>query len=253
MWQQFCIFGLQNKLMKKIIVIAVLIFTLPQIGKSQLLKNLENKASGNSGGGLSADDVGKGLKDALTRGADKSALSLNLKNGYFLNAAIKIIMPPDAQNAEKTLRNMGFGYMVDSAIVSMNRGAEDAAIASKPIFEAAITHMTITDAMNILKGPNDAATQYLRKTTYDSLYIKFKPIIEVSLNKVGATKYWKEVFDKYNKIPFVKKVNPDLPTYVTGKALDGLFYVIAQEELKIRTNPMAQVDDLLKEVFGDNH
>jgi hypothetical protein len=239
--------------MNKFIIVILLIVTLPFAGHSQIIKNLENKVSGNSGGPLSADDVAKGLKDALIRGADKSAVTLNIKNGYFLNAAIKILMPPDAQKAEKTLRQAGFGYMVDSAIVSMNRGAEDAAIASKPIFESAITHMTITDAMNILKGPNDAATQYLRKTTYDSLYAKFKPIIAASLNKVGATKYWKEVFDKYNKIPFVKKVNPDLVIYVTGKALDGLFYVIAQEELKIRTNPAAQVDDLLKEVFGGSH
>jgi len=240
--------------MKKFIVIAALVFAVPLAGKCQILKDLENKVSGSNGSGpLSSDDVAKGLKDALTRGADNSALSLNKKNAYFMNNVIKILMPPDAQNAEKTLRSAGFGYMVDSAIVSMNRGAEDAAIASKPIFESAVTHMTITDAMNILKGPNDAATQYLRKTTYDSLYAKFKPIIQASLNKVGATKYWADVFNKYNKIPFVKKVNPDLVSYVTGKALDGLFYAIAQEELKIRTNPAAQVDDLLKEVFGGSH
>lgn len=240
--------------MKKFIVIAALVFAVPLAGKCQILKDLENKVSGSNGSGpLSSDDVAKGLKDALTRGADNSALSLNKKNAYFMNNVIKILMPPDAQNAEKTLRSAGFGYMVDSAIVSMNRGAEDAAIASKPIFESAVTHMTITDAMNILKGPNDAATQYLRKTTYDSLYTKFKPIIQASLNKVGATKYWADVFNKYNKIPFVKKVNPDLVSYVTGKALDGLFYAIAQEELKIRTNPAAQVDDLLKEVFGGSH
>ena len=240
--------------MKKFIVIAALVFAVPVAGKCQILKDLENKVSGSNGSGpLSSDDVAKGLKDALTRGADNSALSLNKKNAYFMNNVIKILMPPDAQNAEKTLRSAGFGYMVDSAIVSMNRGAEDAAIASKPIFESAVTHMTITDAMNILKGPNDAATQYLRKTTYDSLYAKFKPIIQASLNKVGATKYWADVFNKYNKIPFVKKVNPDLVSYVTGKALDGLFYAIAQEELKIRTNPAAQVDDLLKEVFGGSH
>jgi len=240
--------------MKKFIVIAALVFAVPVAGKCQILKDLENKVSGSNGSGpLSSDDVAKGLKDALTRGADNSALSLNKKNAYFMNNVIKILMPPDAQNAEKTLRSAGFGYMVDSAIVSMNRGAEDAAIASKPIFESAVTHMTITDAMNILKGSNDAATQYLRKTTYDSLYAKFKPIIQASLNKVGATKYWADVFNKYNKIPFVKKVNPDLVSYVTGKALDGLFYAIAQEELKIRTNPAAQVDDLLKEVFGGSH
>lgn len=196
------------------------------------------------------DEVIAGLKEALTIGISKGADLVSVKDGYFGNNLIKILMPPDAKNVEEKLRGLGFGQQVDNAILTMNRAAEDAAIKAKPIFIDAIKKMTFSDAWGILKGENDAATQYLKKTTTVQLTTAFKPVIQQSLDKVDATKYWKQVFDTYNKIPFVKQVNADLTGYVTEKALDGLFHEIAQQELKIRTNPAAQVTDLLKKVFG---
>jgi len=145
---------------------------------------------------------------------------------------------------------MGMGDKVDQAILSMNRAAEDAATKAVPIFVNAITNMSIQDGMSILKGQNNAATSYLKSKTYTALSAAFMPEIQNSLNKVDATKYWKEIFSTYNRIPFVEKVNPDLTSYVTGKALDGLFVSIAQEEANIRSNPEARVTDLLKKVFG---
>ena len=159
-------------------------------------------------------------------------------------------MPEKAKNVEEKLRKMGQGKKVDEAILSMNRAAEDAANAAKPLFVAAIKEMTITDAMNILKGEKNAATQYLQKSTSNALTEKFKPIIKVSLDKVGATKHWETVFSTYNKIPLVEKVNPNLEEYVTEKAIQGLFIQVAKEELQIRENPAARVTDLLKKVFG---
>ena len=159
-------------------------------------------------------------------------------------------MPEKAKNVEEKLRKMGQGKKVDEAILSMNRAAEDAANAAKPLFVAAIKEMTITDAMNILKGEKNAATQYLHKSTNTALTEKFKPIIKVSLDKVGATKHWETVFSTYNKIPLVEKVNPNLEEYVTEKAIQGLFIQVAKEELQIRENPAARVTDLLKKVFG---
>ncbi|HRP59942.1 MAG TPA: DUF4197 domain-containing protein, partial [Vicingus sp.] len=139
---------------------------------------------------------------------------------------------------------------VDDAILSMNRAAEDAANAAKPLFVDAIKNMSITDAMSILKGEKNAATEYLKKSTTAGLTEKFKPIIKTSLDKVGATKHWETVFSTYNKLPMVEKVNPNLEEYVTEKAIYGLFVQVAKEELQIRDNPSARVTDLLKKVFG---
>jgi hypothetical protein len=211
--------------------------------------------SGTSSGGTSSvlgnDEIVAALKEALTIGAQNSAGKLSLTDGFFKNLAIKILMPQEVKEVESTLRNIGLGSLVDDAILSMNRAAEDASKQAAPIFVSAIKSMTITDALNILKGSNDAATQYLKKTTSAQLTTAFKPVINASLAKVNATKYWNDVFTAYNKIPFVKPVNTDLSGYVTQKALDGLFYTIAQEEAKIRTDPVAQVTDLLKKVFGN--
>ncbi len=160
-------------------------------------------------------------------------------------------MPKEAKSVEDKLRGLGQGKKVDEAIESMNRAAEDAAEGAKDIFVKAIKAMTIQDAMNILKGEDDAATKYLSKSTRTELTNKFKPVIKVSLDKVGATKHWNTVFSTYNKIPMVTKVNPNLEEYVTNKALDGLFIQIAKEELNIRKDPAARVTDLLKKVFGN--
>jgi len=163
---------------------------------------------------------------------------------------IKIPFPPDAQKMEKKLRDIGLGSDVDNFIMTLNRGAEDAAKQVKPIFIDAIKKMTITDVTSILKGQPDAATQYLKKTTTTQLQAQFKPIIKTSLDKVNATKYYSDLATKYDKIPFVKKVNPDLVAYTTDLAIQGLFIKIAEEEKNIRANPVARTTDLLKKVFG---
>jgi hypothetical protein len=214
--------------------------------------NSSSSSTGNNsklGIGLSSDDIVSGLKEALKVAADSTSQQLSKSNGYFGNAAIKILMPPEAQKAETTLRGYGMGPVVDKAILSMNRAAEDAASGIGTIFVDAITHMTVTDGLKILQGSNTAATQYLQQTTTAALTEKFKPIITASLNKVNAPEYWKDVFTNYNRLS-ATKVNPDLVDYVTTKALAGLFYNIGLEEQQIRSNPAAQVTGLLQKVFG---
>lgn len=198
---------------------------------------------------LSEEEIGKGLKEALSQGVEKGVTQLNKKDGYLKDPQIKIPMPDEAKSVETKLRSMGQGAKVDEAIESMNRAAEDAAAGAKDIFVTAIKNMTLTDAMNILKGADDAATNYLNKTTRQALAEKFKPVIKTSLDRVGATKHWKLVFETHNKIPFITPVNPELEEYVTQKALDGLFIQVAKEELNIRKNPGARATDLLKKVF----
>jgi hypothetical protein len=211
----------------------------------------EVKSNGFPVAGLSEDEIGKGLKEALNQGVKKGVEQLNKKDGYLKDPQIKIPMPDEAKKVEDKLRALGQGAKVDEAIESMNRAAEDAADGAKDIFVAAIKGMTLTDATQILKGDNDAATKYLDKATKAELTKKFQPVIKVSLDKVGATKHWETVFGAYNKIPFVSKINPNLEEYVTDKALFGLFIQVAKEELKIRQDPMARGTDLLKKVFGN--
>ncbi|HVX51029.1 MAG TPA: DUF4197 domain-containing protein [Chitinophagaceae bacterium] len=199
---------------------------------------------------LSNLDIANGLKDALNKGVQAGTQKLSITDGFFKNMAVKILMPPEAQKAEKTLRGMGLGDEVDKAILSMNRAAEDACKSAAPIFLDAIKKMTITDAIGILKGGDSSATSYLRVKTTHELTTAFMPVIKTSLDKVDATKYWNTIMTTYNKVPFVKKVNPDLADYVTQKALSGLFYEIAQEEVSIRKNPVARTTDILKKVFG---
>ncbi|HTQ65621.1 MAG TPA: DUF4197 domain-containing protein [Puia sp.] len=216
-----------------------------------LLNSVKKTVSGGSGSSLSTADVVSGLKEALSIGAQKSATKLSAVDGFFKDAAVKILLPEQAQKVEKTLRSMGMGKMVDDAILSVNRAAEDAAKSATPIFVNAVKQMSIQDAMGILRGPDTAATSYLKKTTTPDLTKAFKPVIDTSLKKTDATKYWKDVFDTYNKLPTTfKKVDTDLSSYVTQKAMDGIFYYVADEEKKIRKDPAAQVTDILKKVFG---
>lgn len=177
---------------------------------------------------------------------------LSATDGFFKNAAIKILMPSEAKQVEQTLRSVGLGAVADKAILAMNRAAEDAAKQAAPIFINAITSMSITDGINILKGGNNAATNYLQSKTTSALTSAFRPVIEKSLNKVNATQLWNTVFSTYNQLPFTgsKKVNTDLTAYVTERALSGIFTSIAAEELKIRTDPASQVTNLLRKVFG---
>ena len=211
-----------------------------------------NSVKGGSGTSLSNEDIVSGLKEALSLGAKKSADKLSAADGFFKDAAVKVLMPPEAQKVEKTLRSIGAGKLVDDAILSFNRAAEDASKSAAPIFIDAVKKMSIQDALGILKGPDTAATSYLKKATTTNLTNAFKPTIDSSLKKVNATKYWSLVVDKYNSLPTTfNKVNSDLPSYVTQKALSGIFFYVADEEKKIRTNPAARVNDILKKVFGN--
>ena len=240
-----------------ILAVAFVLTLQPMQTKAQfgnLIKDAEaivGDASGyTKGSSLSSKDIADGLKQALQVGAKNATSKVSAVNGFFGNAVIKILMPPEARNVETEVRALGFGAQVDQAILSMNRGAEDASQKALPIFADAITHITIEDGLSILRGNKDAATQYLKGKTTAALTQAFLPTIKASLDKVGATRYWAEVFRIYNEIPFVQKVNTDLPGYVTQKAVAGIFVCIADEEAKIRANPEARITDLLKKVFG---
>lgn len=240
--------------MKKLSALFVMLFSFVfMLNAQDLLNSVKKAVSGNSnaGAGLSSDEIVSGLKEALTVGTQKSTSKLSAADGFFKDAVVKVLMPPQAQKVEKTLRSVGMGSIVDDAILSMNRAAEDASKSAAPIFVDAVKKMSISDALGILRGPDTAATSYLKKTTSLQLTTAFKPVIDASLAKTDATKYWKAVFDTYNNLPTTfKKVDSDLSSYVTQKALVGIFYYVAQEEAKIRKDPAAQVTDLLKKVFG---
>jgi hypothetical protein len=200
--------------------------------------------------GLTEKDAAAGIREALVKGTGESVNIVSKVNGYFNNPQIKIPFPQEAKDVETKLRALGFGSQVDEVVTSLNRAAEDAAKSAGPVFVSAINGMSITDAITIVKGSNDAATRYLEKTTSPELKAKFSPIIKASLDKVDATRLWTEVIKQYNQIPFVKKQNPDLTAYVTDKAIAGLFVMVAKEEAKIRKDPAAQATALLKKVFG---
>lgn len=244
--------------MKKIILpllLAVSFFSYSQQTESSgttLLKKASSVFSKKGGGSsLSNDEIIAGLKEALSVGAQNSSGKLSVPDGFFANMAIKVLMPEEAKKVETTLRNAGMGDMVDKAILSMNRAAEEASKSAAPIFIEAIRQMGFQDALSILRGTDTAATFYLRGKTLEALTTTFKPVIDEALQKTDATKYWKSVFETYNKFPTTfKKINTDLSGYVTDKALNGLFYQVALEEQKIRKDPAARVNDVLKKVFG---
>lgn len=229
----------------------MIVFANAQSSTGGLLGSLKKAVGGGTGSSLSSDEIASGLKEALSLGAQKSSGKLSVVDGFFKDAAVKILLPEQAQKVEKTLRGMGMGKMVDDAILSVNRAAEDAAKSATPIFVDAVKKMSIQDALGILKGTDTAATSYLKKTTNTDLTKAFKPVIDQSLQKTDATKYWKTVFETYNNLPTTfKKVDTDLSSYVTQKSMDGIFYYVAIEEKKIRKDPAAQVTETLKKVFG---
>lgn len=234
--------------MKQTLFIAF-IFTSISLSAQISFKKLKSAIKGES---VTTEEVAAGLKEALTNGVSKGSDLASQVDGYFKNQEIKIPFPPDVQQVETKLRAIGMGAQVDKFIESLNRGAEDAAKEAKPIFVSAVKQMTIQDAWAILRGEQDAATQYLKKTTTGDLTVKFMPIIKKSLEKVNATKYYSDLVTTYNKIPLVQKVNPNLDEYATGKAIDGLFILVAKEEKNIRANPAARTSDLLKKVFSAN-
>lgn len=196
-------------------------------------------------------EIGTALKQALQQGVLNSTTKLSAVNGFFGNAAVKILLPPQAQKAEQTLRRMGLNKVCDDAILSLNRAAEDAARQAAPIFVDALKKMTLQDASSILLGQQqDAATQFFKRTTTNDLTAKFLPIIKVSLDKVNATRYYGTLASTYNKIPFVRKINPDIADYTTQRAIEGLFIEIAAQEVEIRKNMGGtRTTPLLKKVF----
>jgi hypothetical protein len=202
-------------------------------------------------GVLSEVDASQGIKEALGQGLTKAVLQLNKQDGFFGDNFYKILLPPDAQKIEKTLRDIGLNKMVDKAILQINRGAEDAAGYAKPIFVDAIKNMTVSDAIGLVKNGDTSITHFFREKTTAKLVAAFLPIIKSSLNKVEATKYYSDVVTTYNSFPTTfKKINPDLQGYVTSKTTEALFDLIAKEELNIRTNLGARSSEILKKVFG---
>ena len=200
--------------------------------------------------GLSQLDISNGLKEALDKGIDKQVSKLTATDGFFKNEAVKILLPEELKKVDKGLRDIGLSNLADEGLKVLNRAAEDAVKEATPIFVDAVKQMSFNDAKNILMGNNTAATTYLQSSTSTALYGKFNPVIKNSFSKVGADKVWANIITKYNSIPFVNKVNPDLTDYTTNKAMDGVFKMIAVEEQNIRGNFSARTSDLLKKVFA---
>lgn len=199
---------------------------------------------------LTSDQVASGLKEALIAGISNGAAEASKLDGYFKNPTIKLAFPPDVQKVEAKIRQVGLGSEVDKFIMTLNRGAEEAAKEAKPIFIAAIRSMSIEDAWGILKGGDNAATDYLKRTTSDQLKTTFQPVMKRNLDKTNATKHYKDIVTTYNNLPFLDDVDTDLEGYATDKAIEGLFTLIAEEEKKIRVDPLARTTDLLKKVFA---
>ena len=205
---------------------------LPNVGQNQTL------------------DISGGLKEALNNGISKQVSKLTSVDGFFKNEMVKILLPEELQKVDKTLRQIGMGSLADEGLKVLNRAAEDAVKESTPIFVDAVKNMSFTDAKNILMGNENAATSYLQNSTTTALYAKFNPVIKNSFTKVGADKIWSQIITKYNSVPLVKKVNPDLTDYTTNKALEGVFKMIAVEEKNIRTDINSRTSTLLQKVFA---
>ena len=234
--------------MKKIILFAVMLSsTLISCETARQVLEGVNTVYGN--GTLSNADIVSGLRQALTIGTQNGTSQLSNVDGFFKNAAVKILIPEEAKKVESTLRSVGMGNLVDKAVLSMNRAAEDAARGAGSIFIDAIKQMTITDAVNILKGGDFAATNYFKSKTTATLAQSFKPVIDNALKNVNATKHWSDVTSVYNQFS-KNKVTTDLSAYVTQKAMDGIFYQVGLEEQKIRKDPVARTTEILKRVFG---
>ena len=230
-------------------VIFIMLVTASPVS-AQLEKVFKGLGGMEQQGGLSDAKIGSGLKEALKVGTENTVNLTGKTDGYFLNQAIKILMPEKLQTFEKGLRVVGYGPQIDEFVLSMNRAAEQAAPYAKEIFWDAIGEMTFEDARKILADNDTAATQYFKDKTTGKLTAAFQPVVEKSMNEVGVAKQYNELVGRYQSIPFVKSETYDINHYVVSKALDGLFHVLGEEERKIRTNPAARVTDLLKEVFA---
>ncbi len=227
----------------------VALFSLP-FAQAGMLDNLMKGLGGSSKQGPDDSTIVSGLKEALSIGTDNAVKNVSQMDGYFGNEIIKILMPEKIQKVADVLKKVGYQKEVDDFILSMNRAAEKAAPMATSYFVGAIKEMSFDDARKILNGGNTAATEFFKQKTSDKIAASFKPVVSSSMNEVGVTKKYKDMMGKYESLPFVDKESIDLDNYVTGKAVDGLFYMVGQEEKKIRTDPAARVTDLLKNVFG---
>lgn len=213
--------------------------------------DLISKLPTGTGTGVTEAEAGEGIKEALGQGLVKAVLQLNKEDGFFKDAFYKILLPPDAKKIENTLRDLGMGKMVDKAILQINRAAEDAAGQAKPIFVDAIKNISISDAIGLVKNGDTSATHFFRVKTTDQLVAAFQPVIKASLDKLNATRYYGDIVNTYNNFPTtLKKLNPDLNAFVTNRATEALFDLVAKEELNIRQNLAARTTDLLRKVFG---
>lgn len=218
--------------------------------KKDAKKILKTESTSSTAKPLSNEEIIEGLKEALNVGTKNSTAKASAVDGFYKNPKLFIPFPPEAKKVKETLDALGMQQQTGKFVMTLNRAAEEAAKDAAPVFLNAIKAMTITDGLTILKGSDSAATKYLQNTTHAELKTKFTPIVQNAINKVELTKYWNPLITEYNKVPFVEKQNPDLTAYVTDRALVGLFKLVAEEELKIRKNPAAQVTDILKRVFG---
>ncbi|TBW26525.1 DUF4197 domain-containing protein [Gramella sp. KN1008] len=200
--------------------------------------------------GVTDAEISSGLRQALQFGIEKEVIKLGEDDGFFSNELVRIGLPPELQKVDRTLRDVGLDALADEGLRVLNRAAEDAVSEAIPVFADAVKGITFADARNILMGGENAATLYLSNRTKQELYNRFNPIISNSLDKVGATKVWKNIIERYNSLPLSSDVNPDLPDYVTNEALDGVFVMIAKEEKEIRSNISARTTDLLRRVFA---
>lgn len=240
--------------MKKILL-SLLFTAFIATGSNAQLKGLIDKAktkvtSKTNKGGVTNTDITAALKEALNKGISDQVTKLTAVDGFYKNEAVKILLPDELKKVDQTLRKMGMGNLADEGIKVLNRAAEDAVKEATPIFVSAVKNMTITDAKNILLGADNSATSYLQTNTSTPLYAKFNPVVKNSLSKVGADTVWATIIKKYNSLPMVSKVNPDLNDYVTNKAMEGVFKMIAVEEKNIRNNLASRTTNLLKKVFA---
>jgi hypothetical protein len=238
--------------MKTIVTLLLLIpiLSFSQIKLPNDIKKVIPSKLPSSSSVLSSTDISKGLKEALNKGIEKQVTKLTAVDGFYKNELVKILLPEELQKVDKTLRKLGLSPLAEEGILMLNRAAEDAVKEATPIFIEAVKNMSFKDAKNILMGNDSAATNYLQTSTTTALYAKFNPVIQNSFTKVGADKVWASIIKKYNSIPLVNKVNPDLTDYTTNKALEGVFKMIAVEEKEIRTNLNSRSSSLLKKVFA---
>ena len=236
--------------MNKTLLVASILFFGTTISGCAEMQQVANQLPGILNQGTGTLDIAGGLKEALNNGITKQVSKLTATDGFYKNAAVKILLPEELQKVDKGLRSIGLSSLADEGLKVLNRAAEDAVKEATPIFVDAVKGMTFTDAKNILMGNQNSATTYLQNSTTTALYGKFNPVIKNSFSKVGADKVWANIITKYNAIPLVKKVNPDLTDYTTTKALEGVFKMVAVEEKNIRTDLNSRSSDLLKKVFA---